>query len=101
MKSEYEKRLIAVKRINIGMVANRALSKADVSELEKLHLLKGCQAVLLSIVNDLVAKTPIKCAFVRNLIALHPVHFAKDSNEANVMHFCPILSNLCDINQID
>ena len=67
----------------------------------ELHLRKGCQAVLLSIVNDLIAKKPIKFAFVRNLIALHPVHFAKDSNEANVWRFRLIVSNLCGNNQID
>ena len=47
MQSEYGEKLVAVRRINIGMAANRALSKADVSESEKLHLLKGCQAVSL------------------------------------------------------
>ena len=36
-----------------------------------------------------------------NLIALHPVHIAKDSNETNIRRFRVILSNLCDNNQID
>ena len=101
MQSEYEEKLVAVRRNEIGMATNCALSKADVSELEKLHLLKRCQAILLSIVNDLIAKTPIKFAFVRNSIALHPVHIAKDSNEANVRRFRLVLSNLSDNNGID
>ena len=45
--------------------------------------------------------TPIKFAFVRNLIALYSVRIAKDSSEANVRRFRPTLSNLCDNKQID
>ena len=100
MQIEYNDHLLPVKKMDLGMATNRSVAKSDASEVQKLDFLKQSQSAILSLVSDLISKSPIKYSVVRSLVCLVPDRILNDSPETNVKRF-RILMCFCDNKQAE
>jgi hypothetical protein len=87
---------IATKHISVGFVIKEELKKANVSDAKLIEFKAQCKDFIKVTARKILARSPLKLKFVRNVDCINPKAIAKDKIQDLSLKFEGVLSKLTE-----